>query len=445
MAENAVKDWKDLKGISQDDFNKRFDTGEFDDFMEDKSFFEAQNDGSLFQKAEEAPIVEPEKKPEPEATIAPPDDKGEPKLWWQEQGYESEQEGIEKAKNLRDLLAKKQSQIDRFNAERGDVVGKTKAELEQARKEKLALQDELKKLRESGASSPPVVNAPRMPISPIPEDGDYGGEAFREKYKKYQAEVEDYNNKSAEFAKYVSEVRAENATIKSTVDEYGNSVKTVVKSQTDLDQANAVKRAGEEWSGLMNQVKVLQEHDPILKTSKSFDEINDFVRKSGMEEAAAIYSKVDIDNYNTLVNVIKDYHNFDEKGNLYVNSKPKYKSIKSAWMDHIQETGKFDEYIARIKNGAAKEGREQVIEAIDQQRNSATTLPVGSDLKDNVEQLTAEQRRDLLAKYSGKEYDARIEEDSIFRKEVYTLMKQEPGYEAAIPTAWIEEFETKKE
>ena len=137
MAENAVKTWEELKGTNRDEFNKRFDTGEFDDYMEDHGFINAMNDGSLFDKPQDSEIEPGESLPAetPEQKVAPSEPK-EDGPWWKQKGFESEQEVSEKFDNLNELLTKKQEQINKFNGERG-TLGERLKKLEQAEQEKL--------------------------------------------------------------------------------------------------------------------------------------------------------------------------------------------------------------------------------------------------------------------------------------------------------------------
>jgi hypothetical protein len=202
----------------------------------------------------------------------------------------------------------------------------------------------------------------------------------------------------------------------------------------------------EKWSETMTGVAKLQEHDVDLKTSKPFSEINDFIRTRGYEEASKIFPKKDIENFDKICNVIKETYNVDAEGNIDFSAAPRYKSMKSAYYDILDSKGQLDAFLNKVKNQGAREGREQVIKAINNRENLAQALPIGGgQAADIVNEVTDVDIDRKLAEYSKPEYDMRLRTDVAFQKENYDLLmrkaEKDPSWRSAIPAAWITKFE----
>ena len=443
MAENAVKTWEELKGTNRDEFNKRFDTGEFDDYMEDHGFINAMNDGSLFDKPQDSEIEPGESLPAetPEQKVAPSEPK-EDGPWWKQKGFESEQEVSEKFDNLNELLTKKQEQINKFNGERG-TLGERLKKLEQAEQEKQDLLKKIKELESRPVQQGTPAEPPAYPIAPEPEDGDFGSPEYKVARAAYEKEVKEFPSKLAAFVK--NTITAETTKLQELINKAGQGVKEVKSFQTSQENRSREQKAKEVWGNMMGEVKKLQEYDPALVTKSPWEEINNIVADKGYDEASKTLPKSDFQNWERIAKIIQEYRPFDENSNLVVDAKPNHKSLRAAYINHLDETGQIDSFLTNLKNGAARQGREQVINAIETQRNTATPLPANSDSPEGMVAMTMDEIDKKLVEYGRSEYDQQLKDDPKFRREVYDLMKKKPGMEVVIPAEWKKEFEPKKE
>jgi len=442
MAQEAVKEWKELQGIKPEDFSKRFETGEFDRFMNDPGFVEAQKSQKLFEQPQETqspqPVAEPET-PKP----APAPVKDEP--WWKTEGYENEAEYQESVKNMRGLLDKKQSQIDGFNAERGKQG-------EESKKEKVRLEKELadarKKLAAKPASSQVAVEAPEMPILPVPEDGDYSSADYQSALRRYQDGMKDYAKKRKDFDSSVSGIHKKLADTEQKLADLSGKT-SLIESESKASKEDRLRETiNKSWQNTMSEVAKLQDFDVSLKTSKPFEEINTVVRTRGYEEAAKIYPKRDVENFDRICDIIKEFHHVDGNGVIDHTQSPKHRSIKAALYNVLDGEGKLDEFLHQIKTDGARKGREEVINALNKKGETARTLPAGGEEKTILEEMTSTDLDKKLDEYSKREHDDRLKADPVFRKEVYDLMmkkaEKEPTWNAMIPPKWKEEFTQKK-
>jgi hypothetical protein len=441
MATEAVKDWKELQGIDQTEFTKRFESGEFDKFMNDQGFVEAQKTLKLFEKPQttDAPPA-----PEPASTPAPAPAKDEP--WWKTQGYESEKEYQEAVSNTRELLEKKQSQIDRFNAERGKAGEETKDQIKR-------LEDELAKTRkklEARPASPGqvAVEAPEIPILPVPEDGDYSSADYQAKFRTYQEQMKEYNRKRKEFDSSVSGLHKKISDTEQKLSELTGKASVLETESNTSKQERLQETIQKSWGNTMSEVAKLQDFDTGLKTSKPFEEINQVVRTRGYEEAAKIYPKKDIENFDRICDIIKEYHHVDNNGIIDHTRSPKHRSLKAALYNILDEQGKLDEHLHRIKAEGERKGREQVVDALHKQGEAAKPLPSGGAEKTILEETTDTDVIKQLTEYAKPEYDAKINADPALRKQVFDLMvkaaDKDPKWGVMIPQKWKEEFTQKK-
>jgi hypothetical protein len=434
MATEAVKDWKELKGINPDEFNKRFEMGEFDKFMSDKEFVNAHTSKALFEKPQGDPSVKPE--PEPPK----PSDQDEP--WYRKEGYESEEEYREAVVKLRELAEKKQSQIDQFNAERGKAGEKNKEQIAQLEKAR----DEYKRKAEEAAknSSKGTVDVPEEPIPPVPEDGDYGSAEFLQRYKSYQQDLKAYNTKRRE---YDSKVYTKLSETEKTLADLKGKTSLIESDHKTEKEKNAQEVIKKSWGNTMSEVAKLQEFDPALKMSKSFEEVNRVIQNRGYEEAAKLYPKKDIENFDRICDIVKEYHHVQE-GKIDYSRPARHRSIKAAYYNLLDGEGKLDEYLHSVKSDGARQGREQVIEAINKRGDAAKPLPPGGAEKPLLEEMTETDLDKKLSEFSKPEYDAKLNADPAFRKEVFELMTQKaqrsPEWDRMIPPKWKEEFTPKK-
>lgn len=438
MAPEAVKDWKELKGINQDEFNKRFETGEFDKFMNDKEFVEAHTSKALFEKAPDSPPPD-----SPPASDPPrPSVKEEP--WYRQKGYDTEEEYQNAVENMRGLVEKKQGQIDQFNAERGQVGEKSKERIEKLENELAEAKTRLTEAEKR--SAPGAVEVPEMPSMPVPEDGDYNSDDYQRKLRDYREKVQEYNKKRREFDSGVFEKLNKS---EKTLSDLRNKTTVIEGDQKSQSENRRQEIAQKAWGHTLSQISELQEFDPKLKTSKPFEEINRVIRTRGYEEAAKLYPKKDIENFDRICDVIKEYQYVDEKtGNIDYAQSPRHNSIKAAFYNLLDREGKLDEFLHNAKTEGKRKGREEVIDALHKKDGAAKPLPSGGEERPLLEEETQDEVVKKLKEYSKREYDAKLDADPAFRKEVYDLMnkagEKDPHWLRMIPSKWREEFSQKK-
>ncbi len=456
MATQAeIKDWKTLQGIPQADFQTALGEGKYDNFLNDQEFVKAIKENTLFNKPKEdvkpaldtppaspAPVVAsstPTVPPVEDGNAAPGKDS---RKLWERDGFASEEEFYESVKSLRSIVDEKQKLIDRYNGERGKE-GRRIKEMEEALKKERQERERLQAVTVNPVAGP-VIDVPIAPVAPIPLDGNYDTPEFRAKVEAYQKDVQSYNEKMRAIT---HEIRQENARLKNEIGEVRTKASTIDTIQQENTQERQQRYAAEQWNTVMTEVNKLQAHDQDLATSKPFEDINNFIRTHGYEEAAKIYPKKDIENFDRICDVIKSYRNVDENGNVDLTSEPRYKNMKSAYYDMLESKGELDKFLLKVKTQGAKEGREQVIKAIQDQGNHARTLPIGASSADIVNEITDANIDDQLKEFGKAEYDSRLRTDVGLQKQVYDLMlrkaEKDPSWLSMIPTAWRVKFEKK--
>lgn len=455
-----IKDWKELKGVPQTEIQEAFGSGRLDKFLNDPEFVSAIKDPSLFDKPKEEPkpvvnTVTATPTPQPEqANPTPslpaqsvkesvPAPEQDSRKLWEREGFASEEEFYGSVKHLRSINDEKQKLIDRYNAERGKEGRKLK-EMEEALKKEREERARLQTTTQNTVTGP-VVDIPAIPVAPVNLDGSYDTPEWRAKVETYQRDIADYNEK---MRRITSEMRQENQKLKAEIGEVSKKASTIDTLQQDNLADKQQRVATEQWSVVMNQVDKLQEHDPDLKTSKPFGEINDYIRSRGYEEAVKIFPKKDIDNFDRICDVIKSYRNVDENGNVDLTAEPRYKNMKAAYYDMLETKGELDKFLLKVKTQGAREGREQVVKAIQDQGNHARTLPIGAPQNEIVNEITGSNVDDQLKEFGKPEYDSRLRTDPALQKQVYDLMmrkaESDPQWLSMIPTAWITKFQKKE-
>ena len=444
-----VKDWKSLKGISKEEFSTMLNSGKLDKHLNDQEFVNSAIKGSsLFEKPVESkppeatvepavvPVPAPAVTPEPPAPVQAGGD-----LWWQKRGFASEQEAVEAQDNLRKLLDEKQEKLDRFNAERGTLGREKQSGQERIKQLEADLKRERDERSRLQASPSQAGDFPVAPMVPIPEDDLFDTPEYKAKMADYKKDMQTYNEK---MSKLITSERLETQKLKAELTENKTRTTDISNDLQENKTERQNKVALDQWNNVLGEVAKLQEHDQSLKTSKAFTEINDFVRTRGYEEASKIYPKKDIENFDRICDVIKAYRNVDDNGHVDFISNPRYKSLKVAYYDMLDTKGELDKFLSTAKSQGAREGREQVIKAIQDQGNRATVLPSGGQSADISSELTDSDLDAKLNEYSRPEYDARSKNDPIFQKEVYDLMvrkaEKDPKWRSMIPTAWITKF-----
>jgi hypothetical protein len=198
----------------------------------------------------------------------------------------------------------------------------------------------------------------------------------------------------------------------------------------------------------MKEVGKLQEINPTLKMSQSFEEVNAVVRGQGYEAAVKQFPKKDIDNFEKVCDVIKEYYHTDNDGNILYGQSPKHNTMKAAYYNYLDRRGELDAFLNNAKQEGERKGREQVVNALETQGNHATTLPPGGAEGDPASEKTQDDIEKKLFEYSKSEYDAKLSADPAFRKEVYDLMnkagEKNPQWLSMISPKWKEEFEQKQ-
>ena len=451
--EPQAEKWQDLRGKfnspESEDYKKAMDEGKFDPYLGDKAFMDSQNDGSFFEKPNEEPpnmdALQPQTsnladEPKPEATPEPPsgeqDTSNEP--LWKQKGFASEKEMVEKFDLYNTLLEKKQEQIDRFNRERGQEGLKTKKELFEVQKRA----NELQALLDAQKNATPDVDIelPSMPEFPIAEDGDYASADFGGKVKEYQQKMMDYNAKVRKFGDVSVRTARELAETRRLISEQGEKLNNLSTFTEVQKREHVQKQAINAWNETVSQINDLQKDFPELKTTKSFEDINSLINTYGAEAAYAQLPGKDVEVHKQIVDIVRSYRDFDDDGNIVAESKPKFSTLKSAHIDKLVATGKWDEYLKRHAEEAAVRGRKQVIDKMQEVDSGARTLPIGGEQQDIVRSSTQGEDLAMLEHYATPEGELDLR-SNIGKRRQYVELLQRNGMATAIPDEYLKEYQ----
>lgn len=452
--------WQDLKGkfsgVDDPEYEKALNEGKFDEAMNDPQYMEAIRNESFFEKPNEDP---PDVGPPPEQAPAPeseetqvPAENTDPETKedkdtsedpiWKQKGFESPEEMANKFADLNSLLEKKQEQINRFNTERGQEGLKAKKELIELQKKYEDLEHQLNS--KNTDLNTDNIELPTMPEYPVAEDGDFSSEEYQHKLRDYRLKIDDYNRKMQNFGNTSLKAISETQKLKQLLAEQDAKLQNVSQFTADQRKNLAQQQAEAAWSETLGQIDGLQKEFPELKTSRSFNEINDLIVKVGSEAAYTQLSAADVAAHKQIVDTVTSYRDFDESGNIVADSKPRFSSLRSAHLDKLVANGKFDEYLKNARQDGAVEGRKQVIDKMQELDSGPVTLPPGGEQQDIVRASTQEEDLELLKHYTTPEGDAELKTNPAKRREYLELMDRN-GLGDAVPNSYREELQNLKE
>ena len=155
------------------------------------------------------------------------------KKWWEEDGYESEEKGLENLKELRRVNAALQSSLDQLNAKEG----KRGQELKTLREQVNSLAKEREELVKK---TQPKIEEPTRPKKPNPNDYVDGklDDGYQNDLEKYLDEMATYTEAVVDFKidKKVSEV---NSTVSTIKDDFEQRI-TATANQNTVDPIEKV-------------------------------------------------------------------------------------------------------------------------------------------------------------------------------------------------------------
>lgn len=429
MADNATTSWKEeLSGIEQQKFEERFKTGEFDDLMfEDEEFRNAVNTGALFKKEDNVPAID-EMPQDGDAENVPDRASGEtPKQddlpRWKQLGFASEEEFYQKY----DALAKITSQPQVT----GDIEQESIQEAKAAEQRAQQLERELAELRAKVDQSDSTVKVPEMPEFPVAPDDDPTDPNYVKAQQEYAKKLRSWGSSIGrvlgETTMALQEERKRSSTIS---DEFSKIRSRAEEEEARLKEQKAVSA----FNGLLEEVAQFQQECPEYQTATPFAKINEAVRTAGWERASAAFPERDMGNYRKLVELIRQYKTFDERGNLDLNAPGHYKTLDEVHLINLRRQGKLDDHYKRKLTEAEKRARTEVIDALDRTEQGATTLPAGGDLSDTAKEKTTEEKMRLYTELS-KMSDSEINADGNLKSQ-YVQLADDLGFGSSVPTAW---------
>ena len=430
--------WQELKGMDQKDFQKRFDSGEFDGFIKDSEFLTSINSGSLFEKSdtlnEQPPAVVVERPPA--ESPLPPESKGgapsEP--FWKQKGFATEQEFLSKFDTLSDEFRKTQDSLNRLNADRGKEGLKVKKQLEAEQKKREQTEKELETLRNAALIGNAGITIPDMPMLPELESlEDFKGD----KRKEYEDKVRDWQKS---VSKVITELHQDRTKHQQAITELSSKVAGAAQAVEDEQKMTAKQRQDKELFNLIDEIDRFQtQSSPFsteLKTSKPFSQINQDILAGN----SALYSENDLKAFERLKTLATKYRRFDESGAIDITAPKVFETIEDLHLIELRKSGKLNEYLKSVEQKASLKGREQVINAIDRNSRGAQELPSGAgEREDTIRRSTEEEDMEKLKKYAAMP-SKDIEKNPAAMKE-YVGLLDKFGMSASAPAGWREKIQ----
>jgi hypothetical protein len=323
--------------------------------------------------------AEPEPKgPEPAPQPAPaPEPSATP--WWQERGYESEEEAVGAIDTLRGAVSEQQQKVSALQRqvdEKNAQDGKLGRELKEAR-------DKLARLEAAQAGRAPSATAPgepaQMPTRPNPNDPKYEDGLMDEKYL---ADLDAYEQ--ARDAKIAS-LSDELAKTRGRVDEVSS---TVTESQKAREKAQADTANGRFWETLRDFQKKFG-----LTTTQDIRTINDNVNSSeGGRAYWASLPKADQVAFNKVAKAAQLYATM-ENGVF----KPRYKTVAGALADN----GLMGEYSQPTETPLTPEEEKAAREKKRAEQAASASVPGSQSLSSGDEpqgqEMSTEEAKQRLA------------------------------------------------
>jgi len=388
--EEKVDPYANLRGKSDDDIKEMINTND-PEIMgiianpEERAKLTAGELTAPLKEEEEKPAPA-DKEPEDSGTDPdkdPPADKEKVEKGTGDfDGYESLEELKEANKSLRDLLKKKQKNIDENNAkagQRGAELKRLQEEAAELKRKNEEAQRELEK-RSLTATTKEEIEIPDLPTVPVPVDGDYLDDDYKRSVKDYETKMKAYDTAVKKSLK--SRTPAESPETENIKKELAETKKLLAEIKANQDKGTEEKAQYTRMSAVekvFSEVDKLQEDNPELKTTHSFKEIDDFVAQTGLdlasalEEAKSVYPVADLKKYINIHGLVVAQRGVDANGTIDIYNDPR---------DALQD--RYDLYKIKNKVVVDKPKKEETDD------NSAVELA-----KRNAEKLALERTKNL--------------------------------------------------
>lgn len=447
MAPEAVK-WESLKGIAKEEYVERLQNKEFDAHLKNPDFRKAVSDGTLFEKPAITPTEQPAEKVvlEAPAAAAPKiEPKGTPfDPIWKRRGYDSE-DALEKAigdlevtKLEKERLAKEAAEnkirVDRLNADRGRDGLAIKKQMDTVAAENEKMRKELEALKAEATRASVKVNIPKIPTI---EEADFTSE---EKRLQYNQSMDGFNKQIADSFESINK---KNAELEAMVRATSSKTENLVAFSQDVAQDRQAKMANQALDDIFAEAVKLQGKYPELKTDCSLSDINDStvkIRKGELtvEEFHKKYKPEDVGKYEKLVGYIRSYRDFDENGNIVLDSPKRVRNLETLYIDDVVDSGQLQNLLNRVKVEAGTQARGEVLDQIERINDTAVGLPAGGELRDIPKVDTGEEELRKLNDLATEGLLV-IEKDPAKVKEYMRLATK---YKAGIPQSWRTKYGT---
>ena len=357
------------------------DSGERNAFLDD-----LEKDGSPVEEKKEvqdAPVEEVSETPKPSEG-----DEGassEPK--WKQMGYDSEESALAALEATRNAATTLQEQVNKFNAERGQIGQRAKdLEAKLAAKAK-ELEEFQAKAKEN---APPPKGRPKMPSIPKTEDFDDGAadDGYTSAMADYRHKVTQYESDLAAFDTSVMSTLAE---LRETVSEIKPKVEKISSFAEETGQTNATNATRDAWDEMWNSSKFTKFVDdynlkttvPVRQISDAFGIIGSDNPDPGSLAAAkalhASLSDVDRANYEKVRQALESFYDFSEG----IPREKHYRTFNGC----LNDLGLMGQYkYEKVVEPTQDEQRLHDEEKLRKDQEEATGLPEGRDDSGRMEQ-----------------------------------------------------------
>jgi len=301
--------------------------------------------------------------PEPSAPASP--EPSEKKPWWEEDGYASEEEAVQKFRKAREHNQRLTDQLDERNGTNGQL-GRENKEL----RSKLA---EFEQNQQPAAPAPGTQQPPSaIEIPKPPSPADFGLEA--DDVDDYQKALAEHNTKLTETLAALSQrydtQAAELKSVKDGVAQHDQYFTTSKQETAKQQQAKA-------WGDMWDNVRTFQK-DYGLSTSKDIAEINAAVLKKDKAYLDALPEQ-DMQAFDKVAKAVGAAYDFGEEG----TPRAKYRTIHGALVDN----GLADDYTVAVPASQSAEERNQANQGKQQQIDTTVSVPPADNVAGTEDDL----------------------------------------------------------
>jgi len=342
----------ELKGKSNEDINKLLDAGELDHLLKDAdsrekfttgNYGENPNPGKVEPKTDDKNPDGSKKSVEPQA-VNKVEEKPAAKKWGEyetpEQLFEALKVKEEQEKALREKTIKDREWIDKKNKEDGILSSQNKILLEEKDRLKKQTEELQKKFDEITAKNDelPELKMPDMPT----ETGDFmdPNSEYNRKKREFDANIlKGYSLSKSQIKKLMQEKTA----LENKVRETEEKIKTIDVKTKDSEDASVAVAQKQSMVDLYGEISKLQNDFPELKTSLSFEHINE----QGIKDNAyfGTLKKEDADKFAILKDMVvgneksAGYGWFDQHGIFHKNTS--FDSLDDKYVLYLKKKGEL--------------------------------------------------------------------------------------------------------